>query len=86
MNEFRTGVTYHRNSYLLDVIGSDLIQKVGIKGVNTKGIHDAPIFRIDPVTYLDCDDDDDSYYNNPSTTFEWIDNVSYTRGGHFPNL
>ena len=83
LNEFRTGVTYHRNSYLLDVIGSDLIQKMGIKGVNTKGIHDAPIFRIDPVTYLDWDDDDDSYYNNPSTTFEWIDNVSYTRGGHF---
>ena len=83
LNEFRTGITYHRNSYFLDVIGSDLIKQYGIKGVNTTGIHNAPIFRIDPVTYIDWDADDDSYYNNPSATFVWIDNLSYTRGGHF---
>ncbi len=83
VNEFRTGMTYHRNSYFLDVIGSDLVQQWGIKGVTTTGIHDAPIFRIDPVTYVDYDDYDDSYYNNPSTTLEWIDNLSWTRGRHF---
>ncbi len=82
INEFRTGATYHRNSYFLDVIGSDLIQKFGIQGITTTGIHDAPIFRIDPVTYVDYDDFDDSYYNNPSTTLQWIDNLSWTRGRH----
>ena len=83
VNEFRTGITYHRNSYFLDVIGSDLVKQFGIQGVSTTGIHDAPIFRIDPVTYLDWDADDDSYFNNPSTTLVWIDNLSYTRGNHF---
>ncbi len=83
VNEFRTGATYHRNSYYLDVIGSDLIQQWGILGTTTTGIHDAPIVRIDPVTYVDYDDYDDSYYNNPSATFQWIDNLSWTRGRHF---
>ena len=83
LNEMRFGATYHRNSYHLDVIGSDLIQAWGIQGVNTVGINNAPIFRVDPVTYIDWDDDDDSYYNNPSTNYELIDNVSWTRGKHF---
>ena len=83
INEFRTGITYHRNQYFLDVVGSDLIQQWGIKGVNTTGIHIAPIVRIDPVTYVDYDDFDDAYFDNPSTTFQWIDNVSWTRGRHF---
>ncbi|HSB18307.1 MAG TPA: hypothetical protein VLE22_27900, partial [Bryobacteraceae bacterium] len=83
VNEFRTGVTYHRNSYYLDVIGSDLIQQWGIRGTTVTGINDAPIVRIDPVTYVDYDDYDDSYYNNPSATFQWIDNLSWTQGRHF---
>ncbi|PYV43102.1 MAG: hypothetical protein DMG06_11940 [Acidobacteria bacterium] len=83
VNEFRTGVTYHRNRYYLDVIGSDLIQQFGIQGITTAGIHNAPIVRIDPVTYIDYDDFDDSYFDNPSTTFEWTDNVNWTRGRHF---
>ena len=66
LNEFRTGITYHRNSYFLDVIGSDLIKQYGIRGVNTMGIHNAPIFRIDPVTYIDWDADDDSYFTTPA--------------------
>jgi carboxypeptidase family protein len=83
LNEFRTGVTYHRNSYYLDVVGSDLVQQWGILGTTATGIHDAPIVRIDPVTYVDYDDFDDSYYNNPSATFQWIDNLSWTHGRHF---
>jgi hypothetical protein len=80
LNEFRTGVTYHRNSYAYDVIGSDLIQQWGIKGVTATGIHAAPIFRIDPVTYFQMED---ANFNNPSTAFQWIDNLSWTRGAHF---
>jgi hypothetical protein len=80
LNEFRTGVTYHRNSYAYDVIGSDLIQRWGIKGVTATGIHAAPIFRIDPVTYFEMED---ANFNNPSTSLQWIDNLSWTRGAHF---
>ncbi|MCX6621796.1 MAG: TonB-dependent receptor, partial [Acidobacteria bacterium] len=83
INEFRSGATYHRNYYLLDVVGSDLVQDYGLKGITAKGIRNAPIFRIDPVSYMDWDDDDDSYYNNPSTAIQVIDNVSYTKGSHF---
>ena len=82
VNEFRAGMTYHRNQYYLDVVGSDLIQQFGIQGITTTGVHDAPILRIDPVTYVDYDDFDDSYFDNPSTTFEFTDNVSWTRGRH----
>ena len=60
VNEFRTGATYHRNNYYLDVIGSDLIKQFGIQGITASGIHNAPIFRIDPVTYLDWDADSDN--------------------------
>jgi hypothetical protein len=80
LNEFRTGATYHRNSYAYDVIGSDLIQQWGIQGVTATGIHAAPIMRVDPVTYFEMED---ANFNNPSTTFQWIDNVSWTRGAHF---
>lgn len=83
VNEFRTGLSYHRNNYFLDVVGSDLIQQFGIKGITTTGIHNAPIVRIDPVTYVDYDDYDDSYFDNPSTTLQWTDNVSWTPGNHF---
>ena len=80
LNEFRTGVTYHRNSYHYDVIGSDLIQQWGIKGVTTTGIPVEPIFRVDPVSYFELED---AFFNNPSTTLQWLDNVSWTRGAHF---
>ena len=83
VNEFRTGMSYHRNNYYLDVIGSDLIQQWGIKGVTTSGIHNAPIVNIDPVTYVDFDDEDDAFYDNPSTTIQWADNVNWTKGSHF---
>jgi hypothetical protein len=79
LNEFRTGVTYHRNSYQYDVIGSDLIQQFGIRGTTATGIHAAPIFRVDPVSYFEMED---ANFNNPSTTFQWLDNLSWTRGAH----
>ena len=55
INEFRFGATYHVNPYWADVIGSDLVQQFGIKGISTAGIHDAPIFQITGVTAIDLD-------------------------------
>jgi hypothetical protein len=86
VNEIRTGATYHRNSYFPDAIGSNLIQQFGIQGVTTTGIHNIPILNIDPVTSIDFDGACDNYYNNPSSTFEWTDNLSWTRGRHFPKF
>jgi Carboxypeptidase regulatory-like domain/TonB dependent receptor-like, beta-barrel len=78
LNEFRTGVTYHRNSYHYDTIGSDLIQQWGIKGITATGAPVEPNFRIDPVTNFETD----VAFNNPSTTLQWIDNLSWTRCAH----
>jgi hypothetical protein len=79
LNEFRTGVTYHRNSYHYDTIGSDLIQQWGIKGITATGIPVEPIFRVDPVSYFALED---AFFNNPSTAIQFIDNLSWTRGSH----
>ena len=59
------------------------MQQFGIKGISTAGIYNAPIFQITGVTSIDLDAADDSYQNNPASGFEWIDNVSWTRGRHF---
>ncbi|HZT69876.1 MAG TPA: TonB-dependent receptor [Terriglobia bacterium] len=82
-NEFRFGGTYHRNYYASDVIGSTLLQQFGIQGISTAGIHNAPAFDITGITAVDLDQTDDSYENNPETTLEWIDNLSWNRGRHF---
>ncbi|MGH9328334.1 MAG: carboxypeptidase regulatory-like domain-containing protein [Terriglobia bacterium] len=82
VNEFRLGGTYHRNFYQADVIGSDLVQQLGIQGISTTGIHDAPIFDITGVTPWDLDCVDDSYENNPETTLEAIDDLTWTVGRH----
>jgi hypothetical protein len=79
LNEFRTGFTYHRNSYHYDTIGSDLIQQWGIKGVTATGLPVEPIFSINPVTPFQTD----VAFNNPSTGIQFIDNLSWTRGAHF---
>jgi hypothetical protein len=83
INEFRFGVTYHVNPYWADAIGSDLLREFGIQGISTAGINNVPIFQITGVTSIDLDAVDDSYQNNPGTGFQWIDNLSWTRGRHF---
>lgn len=81
-NEFRAGATYHVNPYWADVIGSDLLREFGIQGISTAGVHNAPIFQITGVTAIDLDAAQDSFQNNPGAGFEWIDNLSWTRGRH----
>ena len=78
LNEFRTGVTYHRNSYHYDTIGSDLIQQWGIKGITATGAPVEPIFSVNPVDPFLTD----VAFNNPSTSIQLIDNLSWTRGAH----
>ena len=83
VNEFRFGGTFHRNFYEADAVGSDLLKQFGIQGINTAGVHNVPIFNITGVSAIDLDSAQDSFQDNPATDFEWIDNLSWTRGRHF---
>ena len=82
-NEFRFGTTYHRNHYEADVLGTDLLQRFGITGVPTKGVRTGPFFNITGVTPFSPDNSSFNYQDNPETTLQWIDNLSWTRGRHF---
>ena len=64
-------------------MGSDLMTKFGIQGIATAGVNNVPIFNITGVNSIDLDAAQDSFQDNPATDFEWIDNLSWTRGRHF---
>src|SRR4030095_6760275 len=66
-----------------DVVGSDLMRQFGIVGVPTAGIKTAPYFNINGVTPWNPDANSNNYQDNPQTTLQWIDNLSWTRGRHF---
>lgn len=82
INELRMGATYHRNFFVANVTGSDLLQQFGIQGVPTVGVKTAPYFGITGLTAFNPGSGADYYYDNPDTSFEWIDNLSWTRGRH----
>ena len=79
LNEFRTGFTRQRNYYYPDLIGSDILQQVGIQGVTTTGIHNVPAFNITGITSTD---QPNSQALTLDTNFEWTDNLSWTSGRH----
>ncbi len=79
LNEFRTGFTRQRNYYFPSLIGSDILQQVGIQGVTTTGIHNVPAFNITGITSTD---QPNSQALTLDTNFQWTDNLSWTRGRH----
>jgi hypothetical protein len=82
VNEFRMGATYHRNFFVGNVIGSDLLSQFGIQGIPTVGVPTAPYFSINGVTAFNPSSGADYYNSNPDTSFQWTDNLSWTRGRH----
>ncbi len=79
LNEFRAGMTRQRNFYYPDLVGSAVLQQVGVQGIATTGIHNVPAFYVNGLTSTD--------QPNPQaltldTNFEWTDNLSWTRGNH----
>ena len=82
VNEFRMGATYHRNFFIANVIGSNLLSQFGIQGVPTSGVPTAPYFAINGVSTFNPSSGADYYNNNPDASFEWTDNLSWTRGRH----
>lgn len=82
VNEFRMGATYHRNYFVANVTGSDLLSQFGIQGVPTVGVKTASYFSITGLTAFNPSQGSNYYNDNPDTSFEWIDNVSWTKGRH----
>ncbi|MGH9327166.1 MAG: hypothetical protein ACRD2B_10865 [Terriglobia bacterium] len=82
VNSFRFGVTYHNNFFTANVIGSNLLQQFGITGVPTVGVPTGPDFDINGVTAWNPGQHSDDYNANPDTSFEWLDDLSWTRGRH----
>ena len=83
VNELRFGSTYHRNHYFANVTGSDLIGQFGIQGVTTAGVRTAPYFNITGVTPWNPATSSFTFQDNPETTLEALDNVSWNHGRHF---
>ncbi len=83
LNEFRFGVTYHRNYYYSKTPGNTLLNQFGITGVPTAGWGTDPFFNINGVTPWSPDAGSVDYEDNPEPSFEWIDNVSWNHGRHF---
>jgi hypothetical protein len=79
LNEFRAGMTRQRNFYYPDLVGSTILQQVGIQGVTTTGIHNVPAFYINGLTSTD---QPNSQALTLDTNFEYTDNLSWTRGRH----
>ncbi len=82
VNEFRMGATYHRNFFVANVTGSNLLTQFGITGVPTVGVPTAPYFNVNGVTTFNPSSGADYYNSNPDTSFEWTDNLSWTKGRH----
>jgi len=84
LNEFRTGYTRQRNFYEPFAIGTDIIKQVGIQGINVSTpIHNVPQFNFNGVTSLDMDAVCDNHNITLDTNFDWLDNLTWTRGKHF---
>ena len=78
MNEFRTGYARNRNFYQPHLIGSDILNQIGIQGISTTGLHDVPVFNITGVQGTS----QLAYSVGLDTNFQWTDNVSWTHGAH----
>ena len=83
VNELRFGSTYHRNHYFANVTGSDLLKQFGIQGISTSGVRTAPYFNITGVTPWNPSTNSFTYQDNPETTLEALDNLSWNHGRHF---
>ena len=82
VNEFRfgrpiTATTMRRTSW------EPICCSSSESGVPTTGVKTGPNFNITGVTPWNPDTSSNNYQDNPQTTLQWIDNLSWTRGRHF---
>ncbi|MGH9469014.1 MAG: TonB-dependent receptor [Terriglobia bacterium] len=78
LNEFRAGVARDNNQIKSPVIGSQILQQVGIQGVSTTGIATYPAFSVSGLTSPGSVPN----FAGISTSFEFTDSLSWVRGSH----
>jgi hypothetical protein len=81
LNEFRTGISRNNEVEGPALIGSDVLQQIGLQGVNAPaGLPGQPVFNIAGVSNTDAHS---GPVHNLDTNFQWVDNLSWTKGSHF---
>ena len=78
LNEFRGGYTRDNNQIRSSVIGSDILNQVGIQGIGVKGIPVYPIFNISGLTTAAQVPN----FGGIGTDFQFTDNLSWIKGSH----
>ena len=78
LNEFRMGFARDNNQIRSPVIGSQILQQVGIQGVVTQGIPTYPSFNVAGLTSPGGVPN----FGGITTNFEWTDNLNWVRGSH----
>jgi hypothetical protein len=81
LNEFRTGVSRNNEVEGPALIGSDVLSQIGLQGVNAPtGLPGEPIINITGLTNTDAHS---GPVHNLDTNYQWVDNLSWTKGNHF---
>jgi hypothetical protein len=78
INEARTGYGRNRNFFEPHLVGSDILNQIGIQGITTAGLHNIPVFSITGITGTN----QLAYNVDLETNFQWTDNLSWTRRSH----
>ena len=78
LNEFHVGFARDNNQIKSPVIGSQILQEVGIQGVVTQGIPTYPSFNVSGLTAPGGVPN----FGGITTNFEWTDNLNWVRGSH----
>ena len=80
LNEFRTGISRNNEVEGPALIGSSVLQQIGLQGVNApSGLPGQPVINI---TGLSNTDAHSGPVHNLDTNFQWVDNVSWNKGSH----
>ena len=81
LNEFRAGFARNNEVEGPALVGADVIKQIGLQGVNPPaGLPGQPIIN---VTGLSNTDAHSGFTHNLDTNFQYVDNVSWTKGSHF---
>ena len=78
LNELRGGYTRDHNVIKSGVVGSDILQQVGIQGITVSGLPVYPIFSVSGLTAVGQVPN----FAGIGTNFEGTDNLSWVRGSH----
>lgn len=81
LNEFRTGVSRNNEVEGPTLIGSQVIQQIGLQGVSEPaGLPGVPVFNINGISNTNAHS---GPVHNLDTNYQWVDDLSWTRGSHF---